>query len=309
MRQVYLGGTLINDVFLGNDRIDVVTATNIAYDTDAENFFTASGITNTGLQFAVNDFVINLKNVNLWDKMIQILPFVADNTSSLETQFSYNLKNTGSYQASFPNGVSTSDLSGFQSIETVSTASRVYCDTNLNPETEFDTTNLAHASIYTTSPSPVGDAYDWGTFGGGGFDQHASYVIVGRNLSAGNSQKVTGWGGAVLGTPGLISVTNEEMSGSFVASLNNTTLSFRANGANLVSGSIGQAGRYGLGNAFLGALNVTNAPAGPALVTNRKYQCLTVGTYLTNTEADTLSSIIQQFQENIDAAMGTSRSV
>ena len=100
MRQVYLGTTLINDIFLGDDRMDdVIAGSNI--DNDAQNFFTATGITNKNLQLAINSFVAQLKFDGLWNKMIQILPFVADDTSSLSTQFAYNLKNTGQRQVRF----------------------------------------------------------------------------------------------------------------------------------------------------------------------------------------------------------------
>lgn len=303
--KVYIGSDFQPRHYFGSNYGEISFQITSSYDQDAQNFFNATGINDTNLKDAVNTFVTQLKTTSsLWDKMIQILPLVADDTSSLSTQFSYNLKDTGSYQASFPNGVATSDLSGFQSVETGNSSTRVYCDTNLNPGTEFDTIRNAHASIYTTSPSSTTDSWDWGVYSGGGAIQYYSHIIAGRNLSGGNSQKLTGWAGQLP-----VAVTSTDISGSFVSTQAvGGGVSFRVNKTNIGTGAVTPTSRYGQGDAYLGCYHDRNNLI-PAIVTNKKYQCLTVGTALTVSEQDELTDIIQRFQENIDTALGTSRAV
>lgn len=58
------------------------------YDSDAQAFFTATGITNTIQKNAVNQLVLDIKAASLWSKMKVIYPFVGGTA----TTHKYNLK-------------------------------------------------------------------------------------------------------------------------------------------------------------------------------------------------------------------------
>ena len=307
MRQVYLGGTLINDIFLGDDRMDdVLAGSNIVYDTDAQNFFNATGITNQDLRFAVNDFVVELKNNNLWNKMDLIYPFVADNTSSLDTQFAFNLKNTASFNPTFVNGVTDSNLDGY-----LAARNTRYISTNYNLRTVRGLTGPAHISVYTTSTAEALDSMD---FGGSVDTTNNTIIITGRNAAGGNSQKFVSIGGAniVGGTGSLVEITNTNEAGYLIGSYTFTDTPKQYgyfNGVNIMSGSkfrdVAVTGSFN-GTAFFGAIS---SSAGAVNGTNKRYQLLTVGDGLTQSEAGTLNTIVSTFQSDIDVVMGTSRSL
>ncbi len=77
-----------------------------AYDTDAQAFFNATGITDETQKTAVNNLAIGLKANGVWDKMKIIYPFVG----GTDTSHSYNLKDTTVAQITWTTGVThTSD--------------------------------------------------------------------------------------------------------------------------------------------------------------------------------------------------------
>jgi len=63
-----------------------------AYDSDAQAFFTAAGITNETQKNAVNIFVLAAKSHGYWSSLTQIFPFVGGTSST----HAYNLKNATS---------------------------------------------------------------------------------------------------------------------------------------------------------------------------------------------------------------------
>jgi hypothetical protein len=303
MRQVYLGTALINDVFLGADRMDDLF--NLYLDPDAQSFFNATGITNLPLKLAVNQFVLELKGELLWDKMTQILPFVADNTASLSTQFAYNLKNTASFNPTLVNGTTNSDLGGYQANKTTP----IYINTNLVPHTEF--VNNGHVCVYTTdavqSTGQADDTWDWGINPANG---SGSIMIVGRFTpdGFGDVQKI-----ANLASNTNVFVGANPAAGCYISSFfnvsNTSTTEYMENGV-LIGSSTGSYRRPDNGiEAYFGATNQPFVSPSAQARSNRKYQLLTVGSGLTNTEMVTLNTIVNTFQANIDAAMGTSRAV
>ena len=62
----------------------------ISYDSDAQSFFTATGITDITIKSAINSLVLSAKSNGWWSKCYVIYPFVGGSS----TTCSYNLKNT-----------------------------------------------------------------------------------------------------------------------------------------------------------------------------------------------------------------------
>jgi hypothetical protein len=67
------------------------------FDSDAQAFITATAITDTTEQNAINALVIGLKTDLLWTKMLAVYPFVG----STATTCKYNLKNPLDTDAAF----------------------------------------------------------------------------------------------------------------------------------------------------------------------------------------------------------------
>jgi hypothetical protein len=276
---------------------NIVIEQAVVYDTDAQNFFNATGIVDTGLKEAVNDFVIALKTTSsLWDDMVQICPLVADDLGSLATQLAVNLRNTGSYNLTFPNGVAGSNLSGFLAVE----ASTIYANTNLAPRTVFGSLGDYSVGIYTTTLGETGDAWDWGGFTA---NSNYSYMVIGRSLSGGNAQVIS-----ALRPDNIISSTAAAANGFYNGRFN-TGISpagrFARNGTQIGT-SFGGSGNIFDANAFFGSANFSGVPN---VKCDKQYQMLAVGNGLTTAQMTSLNTIVQNFQDAVDTALETSRKV
>lgn len=269
----------------------------VIYDVDAQAFFTATGITNTGLKGAVNDFVVGLKDNGIWNSMDIIYPFVGDDVNNLATQFAFNLKNVAQYNPTLVNGVANSNLNGYQSVS----ASTRYINTNYIPRTVRGTTGPIHVSIYTTNTGMNGGRIDWG-----GFVNNAaySYMVTGRSLSGGNTEKL-----GALRPDSFAGVTNTAANGYYLAKYDSgdTTRSrLYRNGTQIASSTAVGTNGLGTNSAFFGAWNSNGTPQ---FITDKQYQLLTVGSNLTSTQITNLNTLVQNFQTAVDTALGTSRKV
>jgi hypothetical protein len=271
----------------------------IVYDADAQNFFTATGITNTGLKGAVNDLVLDLKSASLWTPMDVIYPFVGDSLPTLGTQLSYNLKNTGSFQATLNNGTGSSDLSGYGS----SVASTRHINTNYIPRT-FRPNGPFHASVYTTSSGSAGAGIDIGAFVS---STNTTTMFIGRNLSGDSSQKGFAAGGG-SGTEFF----NTSATGFYAGSYDNgitpkTRILY--NGTQIATDNRTMNNSNNSNSTIALLLGGIAETSGVTNRTTKKYQFLSFGGGLTNTEMTSLNTIVQTFQSAVDTAMGTSRAV
>jgi hypothetical protein len=109
-----------------------------SYDSDAQAFFTAAGITDTTQQNAINTLVVGLKTDGLWTSMQAIYPFVGGTA----TTHKWNLRNTATNQLTFFGGF-THDSNGVTGNGTNS-----YATTNIY--------NSATLGIYSRSSNPTG---------------------------------------------------------------------------------------------------------------------------------------------------------
>lgn len=117
-----------------------------AYDSDAQTFFTAAGITDTTQKTAVNQLVLDLKGYGIWTKMKSIYPFVGGTA----TTHKYNLKDPRDLDAAFRlvfNGGWTHSANGI-----LPNGTNAYADTFL-VESNVLALNSAHVSIYSRTNS------------------------------------------------------------------------------------------------------------------------------------------------------------
>ena len=115
----------------------------VAYDPDAQAFFTASGLTGATNLTAINQLVLDLKGYGIWTKMKAIYPFVGG-TAALHK---WNLKNPLDTNAAFRlvfNGGWTHSANGAQANGT-----NGYADTFLVPSAQYAVDNNHHLSVYS----------------------------------------------------------------------------------------------------------------------------------------------------------------
>lgn len=90
-----------------------VIAASVVFDSDAQAFITAAGITNSTQKTAVNQLVLDLKSYSLWTKFSAIYPFVGGTATSHK----YNLKDPRDLDAAYRiqfNGGWTHDSDGIR---------------------------------------------------------------------------------------------------------------------------------------------------------------------------------------------------
>lgn len=118
------------------------------FDSDAQAFLTAAGITDPTQSNAVNQLVIDLKAASIWSKLLAIYPFVGGSA----TKHKYNLKDPRDLDAAFRivwNGTVTHDASGV-----TSDGSSGYGDTKLIPSVVMQT-NGGSAGVWADGTTGV----------------------------------------------------------------------------------------------------------------------------------------------------------
>lgn len=113
-----------------------------AFDSDAQAFITATGITNSTQQSAINTLVLDLKSYGIWSKTKAIYPMVGGTA----TTHKYNLKDPRDLNAAFR----LSFIGGWTHSSTGAKPNGTtgYADTFLVPNTDL-TLNGAGISYYT----------------------------------------------------------------------------------------------------------------------------------------------------------------
>ena len=116
----------------------------VAYDSDAQAFFTAnSTLTDVTQKDAINQFVLDLKSNSLWNKQKEIhLYFLGDSTRN-----SYNLKNPATFTNVFSSGWT------YGSNGATPNGTSAYCESGFNPSTHASANSLSFGVYYGTAPS------------------------------------------------------------------------------------------------------------------------------------------------------------
>jgi hypothetical protein len=123
-----------------------VFSTGGGFDPDAQAFITATSITNSTQQNAINQLVLDLKGYSIWTKFSAIYPFVGGTS----TTHKFNLKNPLDTDAAFRlvfNGGWTHSSTG-----ATPNGTNAYADTKLNPSSSLNL-NSTHFSFYSRTNS------------------------------------------------------------------------------------------------------------------------------------------------------------
>jgi hypothetical protein len=131
------------------------------FDSDAQAFFTATGITDATIKTAINNLVVAMKGYSIWTKCDAIYPFVGGSAALHK----WNLKNPVDADAQFRivfSGTATHDANGYTPNGTTG-----YGDTKYNGNTAGRNDN-SHLSVYVRTNTAAADKTEISAYNGGG---------------------------------------------------------------------------------------------------------------------------------------------
>jgi hypothetical protein len=164
------------------DSVRFIESGGVVYDTDAQAFFTAAGITDDTQKTAVNDLVLDLKAAGFWTNAKAIYPFVGGTA----TTHKWNLRNPvdtdGGFRLVF-NGTWTHNSNGITGDGT-----SAYAQTFLIPSAQFTALNASFAYV---SKTELNAGYELGASDGGG-SMYASARATGNFNARVNGGNISG---------------------------------------------------------------------------------------------------------------------
>ena len=226
------------------------------YDTDADAFFTAAGITDITQERAINQLVIGYKAAGIWSKMVAIYPFVGGTS----TTHSYNLKNPALYQIAW-SGTVTHNANGV-----TGDGSTGYGNTGIAPSAALSLNNCHLA--YMSRTNNTGIAYAIGV------------VEAVNSLFMGNFSSSTLYAGMNV-NGALVTASIPNTTGEFLANrTSSTTASIFRNGSSIVS-ALSSSSALPTTNIFVLANNNSGTPS---YRSTANYSFISIGEGLTSTE-------------------------
>lgn len=239
-----------------------------AFDSDAQAFFTATGISDTTIKNAVNQLVLDYKSYGIWNKCHAIYPLVGGDA----TKHSYNLKNTAQYQIIW-NGTLTHNSNGV-----TGDGSSGYGNTTIIPSSVMSL-NSSHLSYYCRTNSSV-SCREMGC----GDGVNLTLTFVTNTTFA-----------IVLSSSGFLTATSANTSGSFISSrTSSTNIDGYRNGSNLITSS--STNSVVLTPTFPIWVLGSNQSGSLANPSNKNYAMFSIGTGLSSTEVANKYTADQAFQ-------------
>ena len=251
----------------------------VAFDPDAQAFFTASGLTGATELNAVNQLVLDLKGYGIWAKMKAIYPFVGG-TAALHK---WNLKDPQDTNAAFRlvfNGGWTHSSTGAKPNGTNS-----YADSFLLPATTL-TLNSAHLSYYSrTNVSESKE--DIGCWDGAGFH----YTLLGiRYASLSNSTY-----SIIQSSGALFSFADANSQGFYTSSRTSSVLTtLYKNGTSQATSSTVSSGNPAVRTVFVGGCN-----GNTTRFSSKECAFSSIGDGLNATEAANFRTAVQNFNTTL----------
>ena len=128
------------------------------YDSDAQAYFAAAGITDTTQKDAWNAFVVSAKAKGYWSKFQAIYPFIGGTAAAHKFNAKNPLDTDGAFRLTYSGSV-THDAAGLTG------GTGKYADTKFNPNTNFTSTNFSLGYFVSGSQSLDGN-YAMGCYSG-----------------------------------------------------------------------------------------------------------------------------------------------
>jgi hypothetical protein len=254
----------------------------VCVDWDAENFITATGITDTTEQGAIRTLVTDLKDAGLWNKLQAIYPFVGGTA----TTHKFNLRNAqdsnGAFRLTFIGGWTHAATGALPN------GTNGYADTRFRPITNIADNNF-HLMVNVRNINTGTSRFHAGV---GGNPTQGQDVSLGRvssgareiGLIAGNSSEYTP------------SVTLTPFVGSKTVTTNGSrSARYFANGA-FQSNAVTQTQGLVNANIFIGAISSLGTPQ---FFDNCEFSFATMGLGLSDAQALDLHNIQLAFNTTL----------
>lgn len=252
-----------------------------AFDADAQAFITASGISDSTQQNAINTLVTDLKGYGIWTKMKAIYPFVGGTASTHK----WNLKDPRDLDAAYRlifNGGWTHSNTGAKPNGT-----NGYADSKLVPSIALSFNNT-HISVYSRTNSNTG-----GTWHGASNNYLPIFAIQLRDAS-----NLMYFDGYDYGTH-RISASDTSSFGHYIGSINSSTnQEFYKNGVSKVVQSAAQT-QTSLPSYSIYFSTRNDAGSPNSYYSERELGLASIGDGLTDTEAANFYTTVQAFQTTL----------
>jgi hypothetical protein len=251
----------------------------IVTDDDARNFLNSANISSETQQRAVNDLVVDLKNVGLWGKMKAIYPFVGGTAASHK----WNLKDPRDVDAAFRltfSGGWTHSSTGADPNGTTG-----YADTFLVPSTHLSQ-NSSHISYYSRNARSVGDSVVIGSTNA----SLTNRIAIQLNLSGLTYVLVNG-----TSPNDWVTIADTVETGYYIGYRNSATIVRGQRNNTQYSANVNSTGLTSR-NIYIGAYN-NNGTAG--FYADNQCAFATIGDGLTDTDAANLYTIVQKYQTTL----------
>lgn len=243
----------------------------LSIDPDAQAFITASTITDSTQQSAINQLVLDLKSANIWTKMKAIYPFVGGTAASHK----FNLKDPRDLDAAYRlvfNGGWTHSSNGAKPNGT-----NAFADTKLKPTDMAQ--NSAHMSTYLRTQ--FNNGYDMGV------STNYYFLISGQD---GSSRPPQGWINLAVTTSTGLQYPTQAF---YLVSRTNSTTNKLFRNTSLITNITTASSPQDVGNIYLGAVNRNNSIFAPSA---REQAFSSIGDGLTDTEATALYNAVNVYQ-------------
>lgn len=253
-----------------------VTGGAVAFDADAQAFFTAASITDTTQKSAVNQLVLDLKSYNIWTKMKALYPIVGGSASS----HAVNLKTPGTYNLTFATGITHS------STGMTGNGSTGYGDTGLLPNPNLLANNF-HYSFYSRTTASTAST-DIGVLSG-------SVVMHALSLYKSSlSSKI--WISGTYPTNSAGINNNDTLGFQIGTRTSSTNMKLYWEGSLLATNTTNWTGGLPNNKVFILALSNSNSPSE---YSNKQCAFASIGDGLTDTEAANFSTAVQAYQTTL----------
>lgn len=247
------------------------------FDSNAQAFFNATGITDPTIQSAINTLVIDLKKDGLWSKMKAIYPFVGGTATTHKFNLVNSTDTDGAFRLSF-NGGWTHSSNGV-----LPNGTNGYANTFLKPSLLL-TQNSSHVSVYSRTNNS-GNYADIGTSNAS--NNNGLYLLYRSSDLKDYSRNNNSASPALSATTSLgFILNNRTTSTNMKVTLNNSIVNANTNATTGLS----------INNIYISALNVNGSTSN---YSNRQLAFATIGDGLTDTEASNLYTAVQAFQTTL----------
>lgn len=256
---------------------DIVGVTTPAFDPDAQAFITATAITDTTQQGAIDVLVKGLKTDLLWTKMLAIYPFVGGTATTCKFNLKNPLDTDLGHRLNFVGGWT------FSNNGVTPNGTTAYANTFLSPSTHFTLGNSSISHYSRTNSVATGTPYGTKT-GAANSQLNISFGVGTSNIFHNTNSAFT------LSPAPLTSATN------LIHSRINTTQTIAGLNGTMATytNSEGQLSNHPI---YLGARNNNNVTID--LYYSRQMAFAHIGTGLTQAECILLYNRIQTFQTTL----------